>query len=220
MLTVRPTTPKSLPTPPIPRPGSFPRQTSRIRRGPMAIPPSLWLSCSPITSLPPPCRPIPPSGRLPLPLPSRFLAGCRAESGTKGAQKVIIFETDGLANCEATASLVTTSSYSYYKIRYDMNNPSGSEFPSVTASTINNSTVLNQVYSLVQQLATTYGTSRNPFRLYAIGFGPVFQGANSSSAQTTLQTMQYYAGTQSTAPPPRCPRTRSSPARIRKCRKT
>ena len=44
---------------------------------------------------------------------------------------------------------------------------------------------------------TTYGTSRNPFRLYAIGFGPVFQGSNASAAQTTLQTMQYYAGTQS-----------------------
>ena len=78
-----------------------------------------------------------------------------------------------------------------------MNKPSGSEYPTVTAYDINDSTVLSQVYSLVQQLATTYGTSRNPFRLYAIGFGPVFQGANASSAQTTLQTMQYYAGTQS-----------------------
>ena len=52
---------------------------------------------------------------------------------------------------------------------------------------------------MVQQLATAYGTSRNPFRLYAIGFGPVFQGANASSAKTTLQTMQYYAGTQTSA---------------------
>jgi Flp pilus assembly protein TadG len=131
--------------------------------------------------------------------PITFPSGMAGGFGRQGAQKVIIFETDGLANCEATASLVTASGYSYYKIRYDMNNPSGSEFPSVTASTINNSTVLNQVYSLVQQLSTSYGTSRNPFRLYAIGFGPVFQGANSSSAQTTLQTMQYYAGTQTSA---------------------
>jgi hypothetical protein len=58
---------------------------------------------------------------------------------------------------------------------------------------------LSQIYGLVQTLASTYGTSRNPFRLYAIGFGPVFQGANASSALATLQTMQYYAGTQSSA---------------------
>ena len=44
--------------------------------------------------------------------------------GRKGAQKVIIFETDGLPNCSATASLVNAGTYSYYKIRYDMNNPS------------------------------------------------------------------------------------------------
>ena len=29
---------------------------------------------------------------------------------------------------------------------------------------------------------TNYGTTRNPFRLYAIGFGPVFQGPNASAA--------------------------------------
>ena len=66
-----------------------------------------------------------------------------------------------------------------------------------TGSTIRRS--LNQTYSLVQQLASTYQTPRNPFRLYAIGFGPVFQGTNSAWAQQTLQTMQYYAGTQSSA---------------------
>ncbi len=131
--------------------------------------------------------------------PITFPSGMAGGMGRKGAQKVIIFETDGLANTEATASLVNTSSYSYYKIRYDMNNPSGSEYPAVTAYDINNTTVLNQVYSLVQSLASAYGTSRNPFRLYAIGYGPVFQGANASSAKTTLQTMQYYAGTQSSA---------------------
>jgi hypothetical protein len=58
---------------------------------------------------------------------------------------------------------------------------------------------LTQVYSLVQQLASDYGTTRNPFRLYAFGFGPVFQGPDASSALSTLQTMQYYAGTQSSA---------------------
>jgi hypothetical protein len=122
--------------------------------------------------------------------------------GRKGAQKVIIFETDGLPNTSATASLVSAGTYKYYKVRYNMNNQGSSEFPTVSASTNNNSTVVNQIYSVVQQLASDYGTSRNPFRLYAIGFGPVFQGPDASAALQTLQTMQYYAGTQSSASTP------------------
>jgi Putative Flp pilus-assembly TadE/G-like len=131
--------------------------------------------------------------------PITFPSGMAGGMGRKGAQKVVIFETDGLPNCSATANLVNTGSYSYYKIRYNMNDPSGSEYPSINPTTINDPTVLSQVYSLVQGLTSTYGTTRNPFRLYAVGFGPVFQGPNASSALSTLQTMQYYAGTQSSA---------------------
>ena len=134
--------------------------------------------------------------------PITFPTGMAGGMGRKGAQKVIIFETDGMANCAATANLVTNGSYSYYQIRYNMNSPSSSEYPSVTPYDINDSTVLNQIYSLVQQLATTYGTSRNPFRLYGIGFGPVFSGPDAASAQQTLQYMQYYAGTQSSPSTP------------------
>jgi|GEM_PF-1298606 Flp pilus assembly protein TadG len=137
--------------------------------------------------------------------PITFPQGMAGGMGRKGAQKVIIFETDGLANCTATASLVNAGTYKYYKIRYDMNNPNTSEYPSVATYNINDPTVLNQVYSLVQQLASDYGSSRNPFRLYAIGFGPVFQGPNASAALQTLQTMQYYAGTQSSPSIPLSP---------------
>jgi hypothetical protein len=131
--------------------------------------------------------------------PITFPSGMAGGMGRKGAQKVVIFETDGLANCTATATLTSASSYSYYPIRYDMNKPNSSEYPSVGAYNINDTTVLNQVYTIVQQLANDYGTSRNPFRLYALGFGPVFTGSDATSAKTTLQTMQYYAGTQSSA---------------------
>ncbi len=134
--------------------------------------------------------------------PITFPTAMAGGMGRKGAQKVVIFETDGLANCTATANLVSAGTYSYYKIRYDMNNPNGSEYPSIGTYAINDSTVLNQVYSLVQELANDFGTTRNPFRLYGIGFGPVFQGANASDAKQTLQTMQYYAGTQSSASTP------------------
>ncbi|HLW68535.1 MAG TPA: TadE/TadG family type IV pilus assembly protein [Gemmataceae bacterium] len=134
--------------------------------------------------------------------PITFPTGMAGGQGRKGAQKVIIFETDGLPNTSASATLQTNGSYKYYKIRYDMNNPSASEFPSVTFSTNNNATVVSNVYALVQQLATDYSTQRNPFRLYAIGFGPVFSGADASAALTTLQGMQYKAGTQSSASTP------------------
>jgi len=131
--------------------------------------------------------------------PITFPTGMAGGLGRKGAQKVIIFETDGLANSTATASLVNAGTYNYYQIRYDMNKPNSSEYPSITATNLNDPTALSQVYGLIQQLVTTYSTSRNPFRLYTVGFGSVFQGANASSALTTLQTMQYYAGTQSSA---------------------
>jgi Flp pilus assembly protein TadG len=131
--------------------------------------------------------------------PIAFPGGMAGGMGRKGAQKVIIFETDGLPNTSATASLVSAGTYNYYKIRYDMNNPTGSEYPAISVSYSNDPNVLSQINSLVQQLATDYGSSRNPFRLYAIGFGPVFEGANAADALQTLQSMQYYAGTQSSA---------------------
>jgi Flp pilus assembly protein TadG len=134
--------------------------------------------------------------------PITFPSGMAGGMGRKGSQKVVIFETDGLANTTATASLVNAGSYNYYKIRYDMNKPNSSEYPSTASYNLNDPTVTSQVYSLVDQLASAYGTSRNPFRLYAIGFGPVFQGSDASSALTTLQTMQYHAGTQSSLSTP------------------
>ncbi len=131
--------------------------------------------------------------------PITFPTGMAGGMGRKGAQKVIIFETDGLANCSATANLVNNGTYNYYKIRYDMNNPTTSEYPSINATNINDPTVLAQVYSIVDQLKTDYGTTRNPFRLYTLGFGPVFTGSDATNAETTLQTMQFHAGTQASA---------------------
>jgi Flp pilus assembly protein TadG len=137
--------------------------------------------------------------------PITFPTGMAGGMGRRGAQKVIIFETDGLANCGASATLTKAGTYSYYSIRYDMNQPYSSEYPSINPSSNNDPTVLNQVYSLVQQLAADCGTPRNPFRLYAIGFGPVFEGPDANAALSTLQTMQYYAGTQSSKTTPLSP---------------
>ena len=50
-------------------------------------------------------------------------------------------------------------------------------------------------------MVSSYSTARKPFRLYAIGFGPDFLSSYSSQSTnlSTLQTMQYHAGTQSSA---------------------
>ncbi len=116
--------------------------------------------------------------------PITFPTGMAGGMGRKGAQKVIIFETDGLANAYANANLVTAGSgnYKYYQIRYDMNKPSTSEYPTTLQTTLNDPTVLNQVYTIVQQLASDYGSSRNPFKLYAMGFGPVFATGRRTAA--------------------------------------
>jgi Flp pilus assembly protein TadG len=131
--------------------------------------------------------------------PITFPTGMAGGMGRKGAQKVVIFETDGIPNCTANASLVTGSGYNYYKIRYDMNNPNGSEYPNITPyGDLNDPAVLANIQNLVTQLKNDYGTTRNPFRLYAIGFGPVFQGQDAAMATSTLQSMQTWAQTSGT----------------------
>jgi hypothetical protein len=128
--------------------------------------------------------------------PIAFPQGMAGGMGRKGAQKVVIFETDGLANTSASATLVNAGTYKYYQIRYDMNKPGNSEYPTAGVYNINDTTnVLTPMYNLVSQLATDYSSSRNPFRLYAVGFGPIFAGADASSATSTLQTMIQKANT-------------------------
>lgn len=131
--------------------------------------------------------------------PIAFPSGMAGGMGRTGAQKVIIFETDGIPECKATASLVSGSKYSYYQIRYDMNNPTSSEYPAVVETFDADPHVTSQIYTLIDQLNTTYGSTRNPFKLYTIGFGPVFSGSDRNTALGVLQTMQYHGNTQSSA---------------------
>lgn len=134
--------------------------------------------------------------------PITFPTAMAGGMGRKGAQKVVIFETDGMANCYASANLITSGSYKYYQIRYDMNNPGSAEYPSVSPSTIYDTGVMTQVNTVVSALQSQYGTSRNPFRLYAIGFGPVFSGTDAATAQANLVSMQNTAnGTSITSLP-------------------
>ncbi len=128
-------------------------------------------------------------------------AGDAGGNGRQGAQKVIIFETDGAPNTTATASFTNSgANNSYYNIRYNYSSPSASEYPTgINGYSDNSSTVTSQVYTLCSQLAaqTTasspgYSTSSKPLLIHCIGFGPEFDpGSSSYSANVaTLNQMQ------------------------------
>ena len=134
--------------------------------------------------------------------PITFPTGIAGGLGRKGSQKVIIFETDGLPNTTATASLVTAGSYKYYKIRYDMNPPMG-------ANTHRSARMDDQRFDGAEpdhiRSSSNWRAPTDPeesVQAVRHRFGPVFQGTDSAWAQQTLQTMQYYAGTQTSASTP------------------
>jgi Flp pilus assembly protein TadG len=133
--------------------------------------------------------------------------------GRIGAQKVVIFETDGEPNTTATATVVNGGAWkSYYNIRYNQSNQGSSEYPTGVAGYQNNDpTVTGQVYPIVQQIAAQstasppgYSTPSRPCKLYTIGFGPIFspQNPGQATALQTLQTMQYYGNTSPSAATP------------------
>jgi hypothetical protein len=124
--------------------------------------------------------------------------GMAGGMGRKGAQKMIIFCTDGAPNTKATAVRTAVGNPKYYPIRYNPANPSASEYPVVTYVADNDATVRTEIYGLVDQLKTDFSSARKPFRLHTIGFGPVFDASNPDQTEClkTLQEMQYRGNTQ------------------------
>ncbi len=126
-------------------------------------------------------------------------------NGRVGAQKIVIFETDGAPNTSASATFVNNGSgQNYYKVRYNYGAPSGSDFPSgISGYSDNASTVVNQVTSIINNLAALntaspagYSTTNKPFQLHCLGFGPEFDPSNSDATanKATLNTMQVAGG--------------------------
>lgn len=115
-------------------------------------------------------------------------AGDAGGNGRRGAQKIVIFETDGMPNTTATASLQNLGTHnSYYRIRYNSASPGGSEFPSVSSPSY--STVTTQIYDLCNQICAMenasppgYSTASKRALIHCIGFGPVFAPGSSSQA--------------------------------------
>ena len=132
--------------------------------------------------------------------PSTTYRGYAGGLGRKGASRIVIFETDGAPNVVATATIAGSGANSYYPIR--IKSPTNiadaqNEFPS------NSGNYISDVYNVVQQICALdtaaspgYSTARKPAQVYSLGYGSLFDPANSSAAQTNgltfLQTIQFY----------------------------
>jgi Flp pilus assembly protein TadG len=144
----------------------------------------------------------------PAPAPSGDAGGL----GRKGAQKVIILETDGAPNTTATANFTNAGPYaSYYNVRTNSTTPSAGEFPSVAGYSDNDPTVTGQINTICQQIVAQdtanppgYSTARKPVLIHTIAFGPVFDATSSgrTAALQTLQQIQYIGNTQASASDP------------------
>lgn len=141
--------------------------------------------------------------------PSPAPTGDAGGLGRKGAQKMIVLETDGLPNNRSVAGFTNLGAYnSYYNVRYNTTTPSASEFPTVTGYWDNASQVTSQIYSVANQICALdtasspgYSTARKPVLIHCIGFGPVYDTSSPqrASALTTLEQIQYIGKTQPTA---------------------
>ncbi|VTR97417.1 Tad domain-containing protein [Tuwongella immobilis] len=143
--------------------------------------------------------------------------------GRKGAQKMIIYETDGAPNSNATADFVsktsvaadgTLSNDSYYKVRmYDRNNTGDSRNESPITNT---GDLFTNLYDIVQTICNNdaanwtgatsgakYGhsTNRRPVLVHSIGYGTLYAPESSGTTQTnamnSLQRIQFIGRTAS-----------------------
>lgn len=138
--------------------------------------------------------------------PSPAPAGDAGGLGRKGAQKIVVLETDGLPNTTADATLVNGGAYnSYYKVRYNSSSPGSSDFPTVQAYGNNDPTVTGQIYTICRNICALdtaspagYATPRKPVLIHCIGFGPVYDSGapERAGALATLQQIQYIGSTQ------------------------
>ncbi len=126
-------------------------------------------------------------------------SGDAGGNGRKGAQKIVIFETDGSPNTTASAGYTNGgTNQSYYNIRYNSTTPGSSEFPT-NVNGGSGSTVTSQIYSLCSQLAALetasppgYSTTSKKVLIHCIGFGPEFDpsSGNASTNTAVLNQMQ------------------------------
>lgn len=113
-------------------------------------------------------------------------------NGRKGAQKLLIFETDGAPNIDI-GSVPTVvnggSGAGYYPIRFNPTTPAGSEYVTAATSTgDNNSTVQTQITTICDKLKTEYDpNNRNKLKLHCISFGSTIDSTAKGFLDTGMQ---------------------------------
>lgn len=117
--------------------------------------------------------------------------------GRNGAQKLVILETDGMANTAASASFTNAGPYnSYYKVRQPGEYPSnsGSDVPGQVYA------VANRICALDTDSSPGYATPRKPVLIHCLAMGPIFEASSTNpdkaDALDLLQNVQYIGSTQ------------------------
>jgi len=149
------------------------------------------------------------------------VAGADGGRGRNGAQRTIIFETDGVASATATNEanpsaamsasplFVPAGVNSIFKVRYDNGETPDAIYGPPTPTTAANNYPVLQTQSMVDLLtsqitnasAPGFATSAKPVLVHCIAFGSLFDPTNSSPAQTeALDMLQYIQWKGGTAP--------------------
>jgi Flp pilus assembly protein TadG len=132
-------------------------------------------------------------------------AGQAGGNGRKGAQKMIIFETDGMVNTTASANFTNAGPYnSYYNVRLqDNTSAAANEYPTgvagnVALGTTQATTIATQICAPDTAALPGYSTVRKPVLIHCVAFGSLFDPTNSSTYKTNalnlLQDLQFIGG--------------------------
>jgi hypothetical protein len=125
---------------------------------------------------------------------SNATAGTAGGLGRNGAAKLLVFESDGCVNTDASASFVTsTNGTGYYKVRVaDAQNfgAANTEFPTIPSpSNPGFSTLETNAKAICSQIcadvsAGGFSTTRRTVKVHCIAFGSLFDSTNTSAGKT------------------------------------
>lgn len=139
------------------------------------------------------------------PQPQATYRGSIGGLGRRGANRLVIFETDGAPNTASTATIAGSGKDMYYPVRVynpaNLADSKNAEWPGNPAFDA------NAVYDVVKQICKLesdggHSSRRKPLQIYSLGYGSLFDPANAGTNQQNglafLQTVMYHSGTAAT----------------------
>lgn len=118
--------------------------------------------------------------------------------GRKGAQKIVILETDGMANVATNASVVNAGAYKSYYVVGSLGTVTVNGSLSASQAALN---VATRICALDSDTSGIPGYARagKPVLMHCIGFGAIFEstasGSEQSNAVSFLQSLSTVGGT-------------------------